>query len=146
MNQAYSTLTHGGSAKELEHYQRVRRQFEGPSKSKKVKDVAALDAIRKSAPTDIEGLRPSSLLPKRPKPPTRNSTSIHRSRKDSKSNVKGKGKGRAAKWNSDDNDDDDDDDEAYVTSNDFTTPEQTKSWSNGTFGLVGGEDDSGLYR
>lgn len=46
-----------------------------------------------------------------------------------------------------DSDDDDEDDDAYVTSNDFATPERKKSGSsiNGSFGPIGGDDDSELY-
>ena len=76
---------------------------------------------------------------KRPKAPGRNSTIIHKPNKESKG--KGKGKGKNTKWDSDD----DDDDEAYVTSNDFATPEQMTNGSNGAFGAVGGDDDSELY-
>ena len=60
------------------------------------------------------------------------------SRSSSESMNKSKGKGKSSKWDSDD------DDEAYVTSNDYATPERRKSTVNGNFGRVG-EDDAEMY-
>ena len=55
---------------------------------------------------------------------------------------KGKGKGKATLWDSDDEDDDD----AYVTSNDYATPERRRRSSQGTAGFGdGGPDDGELY-
>ena len=119
------------SAKELEHYQRVRRSFEGVTHSPKTPHLPA--ASRIPAPsTTKEHLQPPALN-KRPKPVSRTSTA-------KQTDPKGKGKGKATWWDSDD-----DDDEAYVTSNDFAgTPERKRSRVNG-FGDVGGNDDEDIY-
>ena len=73
---------------------------------------------------------------KRPKRPTPNNKG--------KSNltIAAKGKGKATTWESDE---DDDDDEAYMTSNDFVTPERRESGTDGIFGDVGTDDDNMLY-
>ena len=89
------------SAKELEHYQRIRKTFEGPDQK-----------APQSFP--IPPVQHNEQHSFRPKFKTRTST------KDS-----GKGKGKAIQWNSeDDEDEDEDEDEAYVTSNDYTTPDR----------------------
>ena len=55
---------------------------------------------------------------------------------------KGKGKGKATLWDSDDEDDDD----AYVTSNDYATPERRRRSSQEVAGFGdGGPDDGELY-
>ena len=126
------------SAKELEHYQRVRATFEGPSKPKSAIAPPGPTALptRIPAPSlDVNHLRPPAPI-SRPKTKGRPNTA----KKDDP-----KGKGKAPKWDSDD-DDDDDDEDAYVTSNDFMgTPERK---TNGNFGNGAAEDDEntpGLY-
>lgn len=120
------------SAKELEHYQRVRQTFEGPPKDQDPKGPA-------TAPSRIPAPKShtSPALTNRPKLKTRTSTA--------KPEAKGKGKGKATQWDSDD----DDDDDAYVTSNDSATPERRQSGINGNgnggFGDVGGDDDEEIY-
>lgn len=119
------------SAKELEHYQRVRRAFEGPTNLPKTSDLTTTSRI--PAPATNDRLQPPAPS-KRPKPVSRTSTA-------KQADPKGKGKGKAAQWESDD----DDDDDAYVTSNDFAgTPERKRSGVNG-FGDVGGNDDEEIY-
>ncbi|KAI4124186.1 MAG: hypothetical protein LQ338_004934 [Usnochroma carphineum] len=89
------------SAKELDHYQRVRQSFETPSKP----------------PPPTTSLLPSAPMPTRPKPTKRTNTVIRSQPVDSK----GKGKGKARQeiiTNDVDSDSNDDDDDAYVTSND----------------------------
>ncbi|KAI4175275.1 MAG: hypothetical protein LQ343_001811 [Gyalolechia ehrenbergii] len=88
------------SAQELEHYQRVRRSFEIPSKPP-----------------------PSTPLPTRPQPSRRTDTAIRTQPQTFASESKGKGKGKApvsqsASPSEEEEEDNDDDDEAYVTSND----------------------------
>ena len=124
------------SAKELEHYQRVRRDFEGPSTPKTSNGIPAIAPTRIPGPAQVDGHVHPPVPTKRPKPPTPNDTNK------TKPTMEAKGKGKATTWDSDDLDDDDD---AYVTSNDFATPERKKGVSNGAFGVVGGEDDSELY-
>lgn len=119
------------SAKELEHYQRVRRAFEGPTNLPKTSDLTTTSRI--PAPATNDRLQPPAPS-KRPKPVSRTSTA-------KQADPKGKGKGKAAQWDSDD----DDDDDAYVTSNDFAgTPERKRSGVNG-FGDAGGNDDEEIY-
>ncbi|KAL8731088.1 MAG: hypothetical protein Q9166_003616 [cf. Caloplaca sp. 2 TL-2023] len=94
------------SAKELEHYQRVRHSFEAPSKQPH------------SAPIPNAVLPTTSIqqpMPTRPKYKHRTETAIRSSKAPSDPTVKGKGK--AAQISQSESDDDDDDD-AYVTSND----------------------------
>ena len=120
------------SAKEIEHYQHVRRDFEGPSNPQKAQSITA--ASRIPAPTMNAHIQPVPHS-KRPKPVRRTSTA-------KQIDPKGKGKGKATQW---DSEDDDDDDDAYVTSNDFVrTPERNRSTVNG-FGEVGGNDDEEIY-
>jgi len=122
----------------LDHYQRVRHTFEGPSKGQEPKTPATVPS-RIPAPKPNSHLSPPAPT-HRPKLKSRTSTA--------KPEAKGKGKGKATRWDSEDDDDDDDDDDAYVTSNDFATPEQRQSGvtSNGNwFGDVGGDDDEKIY-
>ncbi|MCJ1246213.1 peroxisomal assembly protein [Trapelia coarctata] len=99
------------SAKELEHYQRVRRTFEGPERIQSSREAPRSTTMpRIVAPESIQ------QQDSRPKFKTRTMTKP----KDS-----GKGKGKATQWASDD----DEDDEAYVTSNDYGTPAR---YRNGT--------------
>lgn len=125
------------SAKELDHYNRVRQTFEGPSQRSKTKSEA-IDAPSKILAPAIDGHLHPPVLATHPKPnKSRSSTDTKQSE------PKGKGKGKATQWNSDD----DDDDDAYVTSNDFAgTPERNGSGRgvNG-FGDVGGNDDQEIY-
>lgn len=125
-------------AKELEHYQRVRHTFEGPSKIKTTSLQSTPAPTRIPAPS-IDGHLHPPMPTTRPKPKSKNSTAKL------KEQTKGKGKGKASQWNSDD-DEEDDDDDAYVTSNDFMgTPERKKSETNGSFGDTGADDDEELY-
>ena len=125
------------SAKELEHYHRVRLTFEGPSTNQNNSSANVLLASKVAAPDPDAHLHPP--VPSiRPKMKSRASTT-----KPVKSNVepKGKGKGKATQWDSDDEDDD-----AYVTSNDFAdTPERRSNGVNGSFGDVGADDDKEVY-
>lgn len=126
------------SAKELEHYQRVRHTFEGPSANQKNSSANALLSPRLAAP-DPDGHLNPPVPGIRPKMKSRASTT-----KPVKANAesKGKGKGKATQWDSDDEDDDD----AYVTSNDFAdTPERRSNGVNGSFGDVGADDDEEIY-
>ncbi|MCJ1279170.1 peroxisomal assembly protein [Puttea exsequens] len=133
------------SAKELEHYQRVRHTFEGSS-------TAASSSQPKphSNPPTTHLQLPQPAL--RPKPKSHASNTGKASAK-RKGKGKGTGKGKATRWDSDDDDDDDDaDDDAYVTSSDYLgTLERRGSVhgnGNGTadgFGDVGGDDDADVY-
>ncbi|KAL8946096.1 MAG: hypothetical protein Q9222_007462 [Ikaeria aurantiellina] len=95
------------SAKELEHYQRVRQSFEAPSKAQSSTAVPPTS----SPPTQVHHPTPT-----RPKYKTRTNTTI-RSQPKAPLDPKGKGKGKAPQKSSSESNDDDDD--AYVTSNDF---------------------------
>ena len=120
------------SAKELEHYHRVRQTFEGPSKAPPISNHGPSLAVHGHLETPV--------LSKRPQMKSRTSTAKPKASPE----PKGKGKGKATNWNSDD-DDDDDDDDAYVTSNDFaSTPKRRASNTNGSFGEAGDDDDE-LY-
>ena len=125
------------SVKELEHYQRVRRTFEGPSTDQSnSSDNVSLDS--KLAAPDPDGHLHAPVASIRPKMKSRASTA-----KPVKPNAepKGKGKGKATQWDSDDEDDD-----AYVTSNDFAdTPERRSNGVNGSFEDVGADDDKEIY-
>ena len=125
------------SAKELEHYQRVRRSFEGPPTKQNNSSASTLPGPRVAAP-DPDGHLHPPVPNTRPKMKGRTSTT-----KPVKPNAepKGKGKGKATQWDSDDEDDD-----AYVTSNDFAdTPERRSNGVNGSFGDVGADDDEEVY-
>ncbi|KAL8690816.1 MAG: hypothetical protein Q9218_003827 [Villophora microphyllina] len=104
------------SAKELEHYQRVRQSFEAPSKPPP------------NGPAQ-RNLPQQQPMPTRPKPSTRMNTAIKTQPKPS-TDHKGKGKARQPS----DSDEDDDDDDAYVTSNDFAekTPDKGKGKQRAT--------------
>ena len=128
------------SAKELEHYHRVRRTFEGPSKPQ-IDTLRKPQTTRIPAPAQVDGQARSPPPSTRPKMQNRTSTIKPKPKQESKG--KGKGKGKATTWNSDE-DEDDDDDEAYVTSNDFATPERKHSAVNG-FGDAAGDDEEELY-
>ena len=132
MSRCLAEIPHFYSAKELEHYQRVRRAFEGAATSQKASNVTA--ASRIPAPKTNDRFRPS--------PPSKQSKPITRTGTAKQADMKGKGKGKATQW---DSDDDDDDDDAYVTSNDYVgTPERQRSSVNG-FEDVGGDDDEEIY-
>lgn len=100
------------SAKELEHYQRVRRTFEGPERNKSSRELPSSTPIPR-----IVAPEPTQQQNSRPKLKARAMTQPKES---------SKGKGKATQWASDD---EDDDDEAYVTSNDYGTPAR---YRNGT--------------
>ena len=107
------------SAKELEHYQRVRKTFEGPTPGEKNTRVISspLDDLRETRLNSTE-----RSLPSRPKFMTRPSN---------KAKDKEKGKGKATRWDSENDDEDDDEDDAYVTSNDYGTPSRDQA-TNGS--------------
>ena len=116
------------SVKELEHYQRVRQNFEGASKPRRPDGAPAIAVV----PTAIdERLRP----PTRRKASKRAENAVQMN--GSADGGKGKGKGKAIVFDSDD-----DDDDVYVTSNDYSTPER-RSRNNSNFG--DGGDDGELY-
>ncbi|KAL9605050.1 MAG: hypothetical protein Q9179_001646 [Wetmoreana sp. 5 TL-2023] len=155
------------SAKELEHYQRVRRSFETPAKPSSSTTLHPPNATIPPS-NHTNGVPHQQPLPTtiRPKPTKRTNTAIFKSpttQLDSKATSKDKGKGKAP-TRADENegdDDDDDDDEAYTTSNDFVekeTPEKGKGKQRATMipkpvytstfgfgdGSVSGEED--MYR
>ncbi|KAL8784922.1 MAG: hypothetical protein Q9213_003664 [Squamulea squamosa] len=100
------------SAKELEHYQRVRQSFEAPSKH-----LQSAEAPKAQAPTTNY----HQPVPTRPGFKNRTDTTIKSSKAPTDSS--GKGKGKASYIFHSDSDDDDD---AYVTSNDspYKTPDR----------------------
>ena len=105
------------SAKELEHYQQVRKTFEGP-------DLGQEPDKSMSAHEQPQGMRSTGF----------EQTSLSRPKYKSRtsSKAKGKGKAKAMQWNTDeDGEDEDEDDDIYVTSNDFATPAKDK-YTNGT--------------
>ena len=127
------------SAKELEHYQRVRAAFEGPTKTKTSAAPNPL-SLPASSPGK-EKFSASHLHP--PAPASRRQPKPVRTNTARKDDPKGKGKGKVTKWESDDDDDDDDDDDAYVTSNDtMGTPERRP---NGLFNNGTADDDEEMY-
>ena len=103
------------SAKELEHYQRVRQTFEGPAKPKQLPN----QYLPATAPAKQQ-------LPVRPKYKSRTGTAIkYQPKAVAESKDKGKGKGKAPTKgtnSSDSYNSSSDDDDAYVTSNDFSSP------------------------
>ena len=125
------------SAKELDHYHRVRQQFEGPAKPQTIPSrVPHVSRIPGPTTTPDGHLEPPKLAT-RPKIKDRSSTIKPKAKQE----PKGKGKGKATQWDSDE----DDDDDAYVTSNDFAdTPERRHSSANG-FGDAAGDDEKDLY-
>ena len=128
----FEMLIYYASAKELEHYQRVRHTFEGPSTNQNNGSANVSLSPRLAAP-DPDSLHPPMSSVK-PRLKGRASTA-----KPVKPTVepKGKGKGKATQWDSDDEEDD-----AYVTSNDFEdTPERRSNGVNGSFGNVGADDE-----
>ena len=130
-------LIYYASAMELEHYQRVRHTFEGPSTNQN-NSSANVPLGPRLAAQDPDGHLHPPVPSIRPKMKGRASTA-----KPVKPTVepKGKGKGKATQWDSDDEDDD-----AYVTSNDFAdTPERRSNGVNGSFGNVGADDDEEVY-
>ena len=133
----FEMLIYYASAKELEHYQRVRHTFEGPSTNQSNTSTNISLSPRLAAPDPDSHLHPP-MPSLRPKLKGRASTT-----KSVKPTVepKGKGKGKATQWDSDDEEDD-----AYVTSNDFEdTPERRSNGVNGSFGNVGADDDEEIY-
>ena len=130
-------LIYYASAKELEHYQRVRYTFEGPSNNQNNSSANLSLSTRLAAPNPNGHLHPPVPIV-RPKLKGRASTM-----EPVKPTVgpKGKGKGKATQWDSDDEEDD-----AYVTSDDFVdTPERRSNGANGSFGDVGADDDEEVY-
>ncbi|KAL6720837.1 peroxisomal assembly protein [Lecanora helva] len=122
------------SAKELEHYQRVRQTFEGPSEDRSAKPSSSNPPHRPLPPT-IDGHLEPPVLARRPQMKSRSSTAKQKTIQEPKA----KGKGRPMQWDSSD----DEDDDAYVTSN--TTPERRQSNVNGSFHGAADDDDE-LYR
>lgn len=117
----------------MEHYQRVRRTFEGPSKDQTSK-------FRLPTPTRIPAPAIDGHV-ERPVPTTRPPMKSRSStvKPTVSSASKGKGKAKPTQWDSDD----DDDDDAYVTSND--TPVQKEGGVNHAFGDVAMDDDEEIY-
>ncbi|KAL8640153.1 MAG: hypothetical protein Q9226_008778 [Calogaya cf. arnoldii] len=101
------------SAKELEHYQRVRQSFEAPSQQPPSAPVS-----RTLPPSNAR-----QMMPTRPKFKNRAETAIRSSKEPI--DPAGKGKGKASQ-NAHSDSDEDDDDDAYVTSNDspYKSPER----------------------
>ena len=127
------------SAKELEHYQRVRDTFEGPAthRNKESTNTSLSPRLQAEAGAYLHPPAPTS----RPKLKSRTSTMKPAT---SSAEPKSKGKMKATEWNS--GDDEDDDDDAYVTSNDsINSPERGRKGVNGAFGDVGADDDGDIY-
>ncbi|KAL9103527.1 MAG: hypothetical protein Q9163_001445 [Psora crenata] len=127
------------SAKELEHYKRVRHEFEGPSNAGSSTDLLTQASKNSQGLTDIDGHLHPPVPTRRPKLPTRSSTLKP------KPTAEAKGKGKATEWDSDEDDEDDEDDEAYMTSNDFTPIERKEMESNTTSSVVGPAHGGGLH-
>ncbi|MCJ1352306.1 MAG: peroxisomal assembly protein [Icmadophila ericetorum] len=140
--EAQKELIGSVSAKELEHYQRIRRQFEGPATISSTSAPAPAPAPPTASPNPtnptlrINGISGNTTLPTRPHPKSRSNTTIKTSATTPETTGKG-GKGKAPVppgWTSspDEESESDDSDEAYVTSNDFGpgTPER-KANGNG---------------
>lgn len=131
------------SAKELEHYQHVRRSFEGVDALK-----TASPQYHGATPTRIPapvGTLAPSILNQVPKP----KSSSRPAKPKSKAKGTGKGKGKATVWDSTDDTEDgdedkyEDEDDAYLTSHDFEDePIQAKHGVNGTqvVGFMDGAD------
>ncbi|KAL8883394.1 MAG: hypothetical protein Q9192_007194 [Flavoplaca navasiana] len=104
------------SAKELEHYQRVRQSFEAPSQQ------PPSASIPRTLPSTSRIQQP---IPTRPKFKNRSDTAIRSTKEPPDPSGKGKGKAPRISYSDSDNDDEDDDD-AYVTSNDspYKSPER----------------------
>ena len=123
------------SAKELEHYARVRAAFEGPEtlmqKAGKPPNLPAPEMRRGPLPT-----RPKNHM---------NTTLNGKARAVKGPNVAPNGKGKTAGWDS--SEEEDDDDEAYITSNDFQATPERGSKSSGVAGFRGGnlEDEEEMY-
>ncbi|MCJ1434668.1 peroxisomal assembly protein [Xylographa pallens] len=111
---AQQELTGSVSAKELEHYQRVRRTFEGPERSNSSRTQSTRNKLLLTPSKN--GISGDSS---RPHFKSRTSSKT-------KDSGKSKGKGKAPQWASED-----DDEEAYVTSNDYGTPAHYNS-ANGS--------------
>ena len=155
------------SAKELEHYQRVRERFEQPEEDPTIngslnssKGKGKLLEINGHAPHQPRfGEQASPLLAKptrRPKPMGRADTAI-KSPPSSKTRIpqpeglgrrpelNGKGK-MSQQWSSYNEDDDaDEEDEGFVTSNDYDTPQRRRSILGEQNGFGNDADDDGLY-
>ena len=123
------TIFQSLSAKELEHYQHVRRTFEGFDTSKN-----SVSSNYDIAPTRIPapvGASVQSVYNQGAKLKLKYRAAT------SKSKAKGTGKGKATAWDSNDDtenkDDDEDEDDAYLTSQDFEDERiQAKHGMNGT--------------
>ena len=128
------------SAKELEHYQRVRKAFESSNIDTAERPVQVSGpSASMAAPSNRNASHPPQLMPALPAP-TRRTSSSHTM---TKSRVASMRKGTTSSWSqgrengsaaqngadsSDEDDDDEDDDEAYMTSNDYaTTPERREN-------------------
>ncbi|KAL9121464.1 MAG: hypothetical protein Q9187_001976 [Circinaria calcarea] len=101
------------SAKELEHYQRVRKAFEGPTLNSSSTGGNLPPQLDLPYPK-VNGTGQAVYSRSKPKP-----------RYNTKAINKGKGTAIATNWSSEhdyEDGEDDDDDEAYVTSNDYGTP------------------------
>ncbi|KAL8669493.1 MAG: hypothetical protein Q9168_005915 [Polycauliona sp. 1 TL-2023] len=113
------------SAKELEHYQRVRQSFEAPSQQPQPS----------SAPRTLPFIPPTQRpMPTRPKFNNRSNTAIKSSKESIDPPAKGKSKALHSSRSISDSDSDDDDDDAYVTSNDspYKSPERSKGKQKAT--------------
>ena len=114
-------------AKELEHYQRVRRSFENSSPAPQNPASTSLQKQQSTIPAALGNIRSNGHLRPGDK-------------------AKGKGKGKATRWN--ESEDEEEDDEAYVTSNDFPPtpePERADQADGRGYGPVGHDDDDELY-
>ncbi|MCJ1280952.1 peroxisomal assembly protein [Xylographa opegraphella] len=122
---ARKELTGSVSAKELEHYKRVRRTFEGPERS----DNSRAQSTRHNM---LLTPAPDGISDDISRPQFKARTSSK-----TKDNNKGKGKGKAPQWASEDNDEEE---EVYVTSNDYGTPARYKSANGSTKGKAVAKD------
>ena len=149
------------SARELDHYQRVRERFERPEEKPAVNESLhrgkgkgkALEMNGGPPARRVFDEQPIPLFKsKQSKPAEETETPIKAPVRwgatripqpeglDKHKHMNGKGKGSEKKWHDDDDDDADEEDEGFVTSNDYDTPERRKSVVKGPieFDDVGG--------
>ena len=160
------------SARELDHYQRVRERFERPEEKATVNGSLHEDKGKGKARELNRGLRVqqdhveqrTSLLKatRRPKPAGRvetaikspigwGSTKIPQPESLGKDkHTTGNGSVTEKQWRDNGSDDDDDDadveDEGFVTSNDYGTPEQRRGVVKGPVDFGHGDKNEGMYQ
>ena len=125
---AQTELVGSVSAKELEHYARVRAAFEGPEVQKQISASPFPELTKVPMPTKTKDK--NSI-------PSGKAKAVFRPRKEAN------GKGKSSTWDSSE----EDDDEAYITSNDFqNTPERGNRRSSAMgFGPGHVNDEEEMY-